>query len=145
MLAVSSVMLSECPRVYVLCFKWPVGTCFYIWPTCHGIACVFHWNFNTVKKSMSQWTMWHWKSFSICTLISSKQLVHECSIFVCIHMTVAEYSVATDINKRKTVQWNSRGEIWSSVIQLVYVCTGSFYLHLPLGTVGIVFPCHMLL
>jgi hypothetical protein len=56
------------------------------------------------EKKLSQWTMWHWKSFSASILILSKQLTFECSIFICIHVTVAEYSLATDINKRKTVK-----------------------------------------
>jgi len=52
---------------------------------------------------MSWWTVWHWKSFSASILIFPQQLVFECSIFICIHLAVAEYSLATDINKRKTV------------------------------------------
>jgi len=108
MLALDSIMVSKCPKVYRISLF--LMTCLnmllkfdhlIIEYALYSIGIPVEWGRG---KDNCPRTMWHWKSFSASILILPKQLTFECSIFICIHLTVAEYSLATDINERKTVK-----------------------------------------
>jgi len=102
MLALDSIMVSKCPRVYRTSLF--LMTCLNMLLKFDHLVMEYAMEFLYSGGGLSQCTMWHWKSFSASILILPKQLTFESSKFICICLTVAEYSLATDINKRKTVK-----------------------------------------
>jgi hypothetical protein len=62
--------------------------------TVYSTGIPVQWKEGKKERKLSQWTVWLWKSFSASILILPKQLIFECSIFICIHLAVAEYSLS---------------------------------------------------
>jgi hypothetical protein len=60
-------------------------------------------------------------------LILPKQLIFECSIFICIHLAVAEYSLSHwhQLKKNSKVKFKKL-RFWSSIIQLLNMCLEFF-------------------